>query len=665
MTDLIRHRVLHARRRAQGAGGWGWDDWIDSDVLLPVEVRDWVAPGHAEAKFRFNCGADSIQLATGQTGDHVWNWRRWAGTDDLVAVVTDHPEPADRQVLFAGFLADADWQFDRDEDLTLTAAGMTFRLRDQFYLVYGRYMVSTGGAVGLYSGLPCSFNAGGRPNRHATRYAVAGGPARGMAIFTDDDAPGAEWWTVTDALEYLMWGLNAGQAWLANHAFNPGIPALKDDYGDYDASIDPVVQLDIEGLDLWTALSAVADHGRYDVCCRHTSLADEAISSRIVCQRRGTGTVRIVDHQPPAIGGGHAVIDADQTNLFAARIAEATASCVTAPVVAGGRYLFEIGIELGKAWNAADLALPSGPIVIPGLENRNATAPYVQRYVVGGSSFASYAMVGRLWDANTDGLFSGAPYGLSIPDVAALADQTAGSWPAMTYTPRRCLTQITVGSRSAGIESLLEFTIDNGANWYPLKGYKILPGRLGVYLTVANLAGIVPDGGDEIASNLFRRLLDAPASVRMRLTCSIEAPDRVVSAPGRRGTAGTCFAQSAWIDRGAARPTRVRAASSSYASSGLSADTADGSADLETVAAAIQDLNEDRFIEASLPIEWVDPAIQIGDLIGRIGGIEVDLKSNCGPADRYPRVIGRAFLLTANTYQTVLTLDTERQAGAL
>ncbi len=644
MPTAIGHRVLLSRRKGRPSRPYAWDALRDTDLLLPIDVTDPVAPAVGTASMLFNFPAAI---------DHVWNWRQHFAPDDAVAIVSDHALEADRYVLFAGFVADVDFSYGRTASAKVTAVGTAFRLaHDRDYLVYGRHMLAQNGKVYGYGGPLCSFNAGGRPNRSATLYGdIDGAPDRGVALFTGDDDVAAVDWTFTAAVEYLLWSYNAPQLWLGNHAFAAA------DYAD-----DPVVQLSVNGLSVWDALAALAEHAGWDLFVEYAYAGPGEIAGTIVLRRIGAGTVQAFDHQPPAADGSLAVLDTDDTNLFAATIAEAVSSCVTTPVVAGGTWLYEITIELRQAWDPADLSLSGGEDVIaPGKEIDNAGADYVMRYCTTGSLFPAYAAVGRLWDANTDGRFSGAPWNLPVPDLGALTGNPAGLWPTMAYAPKRMLTALAANPLSAGVETYLEWTIDAGANWHRLIGYRLQRRQLGVYLTVANLAAIVPLGGTKATDNLAEKLLTVPGNVRMRLTCSVASPVRSMAMPGRRQLAGTAFEQAAWFDRGAAGQKRVRCESSRFHGSDLSADEADNRAELAAAAVQLQALNEDRFIEAALPLEWIAPTIGLGDRVERIGGIGVDLRTNAGPQARCPRVVGRRFHLTPEQYQTTFTLDTWRK----
>ena len=114
---------------------------------------------------------------------------------------------------------------------------------------------------------------------------------------------------------------------------------------------------------------------------------------------------------------------------------------------------------------------------------------------------------------------------------------------------------------------------------------------------------------------------------------------------------------------------RRRRCAGASALAGLSADeVARGSADdeLRRAATRVQDLNEDRFVEASIPLERIDPdGYPIGGQVRRIDGIEVDLSVTCGGASRYPRIVARTFRLSPDRLGMDLILDTDRQRPVL
>jgi len=663
MSEHTRTAVATRLTRRQRVGvGYGPARHVP--WLAASQVRHAIAPEVSALKIDAAPVRDAAGVAI-----RAWDWRRLVGFDDRVALVTAPPRRADRMALFSGFVVDADWEFGTGEEAVFTARANAWRLlRDRGHLVYGQWRATRGAVAGastaLFSGLPCAFNAGGRPNCSTARQAVGAneaGPARGIPLFTDAGAADAEFWTFATALDYLQWRYNASQTYIAN------AEPTEDDYA---AGVPLVV--DCEGLSLWEALGELGARAGVDVFEAFSLGAREwhTVASRIAIVRRGAGTLRTVKHQAPAADGARPVLDLDETDLFSTSIAENVSSCVNAPVVVGGRKLYEITIPLQPAWDPARLEVPAGSqIVHKAKAPQMASEAYCRRYVVGGSSFHLYADVGRLWDANTDGRFSAAPYEAAVPDVALLCGQTIDSWPLMAFRPLDCLSQPSAAFNDGKAFGLyVEISFDSGTTWQHVTGVTPARDRLAVRLTAANLAEIVraDKATDWKSWCLFKRLVDAPSTVKMRLTCTVASPERAVSASVTR-PGGSVFDMTGFFDRGDLSEERTVASSSRFSGLGLAADeTASAAeADLTRAAGLIADANAGRYIEASVPIEWADAEISLGDRIERIEGIDVALGTNVGPAAQYPRVIAIERNLTPETYNTVLTLDTDRKAGVV
>ena len=102
-------------------------------------------------------------------------------------------------------------------------------------------------------------------------------------------------------------------------------------------------------------------------------------------------------------------------------------------------------------------------------------------------------------------------------------------------------------------------------------------------------------------------------------------------------------------------------AGSRFASSGIAADVQAAADDLATTAASLQAINQDRLIEASLAMEWLDLQADapLCGVVSGIGGVEVPLGVNAGSSARYPRIVARTFDVASQ--QLILTLDTDRQ----
>ncbi|HUX16360.1 MAG TPA: hypothetical protein VMW52_07785, partial [Phycisphaerae bacterium] len=638
------------------------------------QVIERLAPGVTSAKFLIRARPDPAR--TDQTP--IWPWRgdRALDLDDRLAVVEDREvNPA---CIFTGFAVDADWQIGAAAGhCVVTAGANAHRLaRDSAHLVYGREMeLFAAGTFAHFSGLPTVFNAGGLGNRRATAYdlGIEGDPDRGIFPFTADGDPAASHWTVTEALEYLLWQLNGEETWIAN-------PDLTDLYTAFDA---PLPETNVDGMSLWAALAAVADRAGLDVFeSFELDGAGEPVS-RIRVVARGQGTVRTIKHQAPAEDGSLTPLDLNLTNLFACQVATGTANCLTSPVVAGAAPIIEISVILQPAWDPADVDVVAADLVIDPrtVALLAATADYCRQYCTVGDLFAGFADVFRLWDANTDGRYSAAPYSCSIPDVALLAQilgsPAAGTWPRVPYRPLPLVSRLgcqgDVSGRSG--QSLLEVCYNadeadpDDCAWalWP-GGYRILPDRLGVRLTDANLAAVSHAGAGPArwGHTFLDSLLADPGKVRLRLTCSVASPERGIAWPAARTYPGTAFATGEFVDRGGAGAVRDVAESSVLlfpsAYGTFEADGADDAADLAAMAAAIQDEHERRTIEASLPIAWPDEPIGLTDRIARIDGIDVELSTD--PA-RAPRVVNVTKLLRPEAYGMHLTLGSYRKAPIL
>jgi len=648
-----------------GVGPESYGPWVDSGFSLvnPV-IAESVAPRWHTCKFE-------LDLAMLPAGANRWSdWRQHIAYDDRIAVVElsdGETSPESLLGLFAGFVVDVEASVGAaSESVIVTAVSAAYRMaRDLEHLVYGRYMLDQAGtSVRFYSGLPCEFNAGGRPNRHPDLHqhiagAFPNGYRGGLPIFTADGAPGAVYWSYADIYDYLMWHYNRNETWTLNDT-SMTLADYEQAEGGSSGPARTALVVSTEGMPLWSALASAAARCGWDCWERVDNQGDsQAVpTSQIRLQSRSAGTLVRLKRQPVAADGTRPLLDLEQTNLFSARIASSISSTVTAPVLAGGAQLYEMVIPLGKAWDPDDLAMPDAGIIVPSASGATPALrlhPYWERYCPGGSQFEWYGDAGRLWDANTDGFYTMAPYNLPEVDLALLAEEAEGSWAKMPYRVCTLLSR-TSGNANSRRGSILQVSFDSGTTWTEISDYTLAPNRIGVRLTCENLASIVPFTvtAGPVTDNLFAKLVSAPATVKMRLICTVIGPNRNMAITTPDDGEVTRFALAQWFDRGAYGQIRRRC------SDVLTnwADEADG-AELELLRQKITEALRHGQIEASLPIEWPDEPIALGH---RIGGID-PLGWDFGP--QYPRVVGRTIFLTPDTWSMTLTLDTDRFAGVL
>ena len=663
---------------ARGPGGRGatpitgpgdYGGWEEAPYLVPLVIEERLAPAWHRAKLLLDMTKVEGAAPTAPTPP-VWDWRRQVSVDDRVQIVAR----SDAKVLFTGFIADVDFSATaQDESCTVTAVSGAYRLaRDQ--VVHGRWTYSKkpGYEAAFYTGLKTVFNPGGVPNRHWRKCeTMPGGPEGGVPIFTFDGDPAADWWTLGDVLDYLRWIYNSGETWIANG------PAPQGLHGDAYAEAFRLT-LDATGLSAWAAMAAACDLVGWDLY--EDAEAGQAGRGAIAAVQRGLGDAAFARRQGPDAEGERPDLDLRDTNTFVAALAETTTAAVTRPIVAGGSDLYQITIPLQKAWQPDRLELvdPQEGEIAEDPADPDEGSQYFGRYVTRGAYFQDYADVGRLWDANTDGRYATEPWGLTIPDVAALCDGEADSWPEMPYRPAPMLTAVSlpvedpetgeIALKPPSREAVLEVSYDSGATWRVLEGARFAADRLAAYLPQENLGeietGLIgPADPDNLMSALWRDQRDSTDTVRMRLTCTIEAPTRAIHQPDLRAAAGTGFETCEWFDRGEVGQNRTVASSSAWGDGEAWSDAIVGWDELEKHGLALQAASDRRRIEGSLAWEWLEGAPELTAVIDKISGVDYDLKEGAdadgNPA--YPRVVART--LDLRNWSAALSIGSERKAG--
>ncbi|HOD79949.1 MAG: hypothetical protein BWX88_02766 [Planctomycetes bacterium ADurb.Bin126] len=665
-----RHSALLKRARPSGTSSTDAlyeDEFVspDSVSLVPLEIREVLAPGVHRAK---------VELDLANAGLHAWQWREAVGVDDQVRILRHVPDASVQAtgsseiVLFQGFVADVELAWGAAaERVVLTCVSRAHRLAaDGRYLVYGRLMESQGGSVRLYSSLPCEFNAGGRPNRRRRQIS-------GQWVFTHDADATAAYWTMKEAVEYLQGWYNSltpivrhemedaavGELWVDNFVSIANL------------SSEPVF-VSVEGVGLWQAMAAVCDKHGFDM---FEFVDADALNVIQITRRHGGREIQLAKQD----AGSDA--DLTRTNLHSATVAEAASSVVAEPTVAGGATLYEVTLELYPCFDFSDLTQIEDegwhvwPRDVAGRAGLLQWDDYCKRFCVGGLLFKPHA--GRLWDANTDGRYTGSfQHTIPTPDTALAAGQASGSWPLIPFKALPMLSQqqlLLDGSLGKALadagqsgEVLVEIYWGQLARWEPLTcRLELLGDRFGVRLTEPNLAAVMPQawaeteyGRDPTTHNLMARMIDSPTNIRLRMTATIAGPHRNLSRPIRTAAAGTMFATSAWYDRGSLGQVRVRSDASRQIVDAIGmtyADESDGR-EVDQVARALQAAMEGRSVEAGLPIEWTDQDVRLTDVITGITGIHYAFDGQC----RTPRVVGKTTLLGSETYQLQLATDSGR-----
>lgn len=648
-------------------GPGSFDGWKECPYLVPLTLEEKIAPGYMRAKFLLD-----FSKVEGAPKKRAWNWREFVHLDDRLSI---RPRSLDNTAAwFTGFVADVDLTLSggNDETIMVTAVGCAARLaRD--VVVYGRHMYKKYPAteVGWFTGLATVFNPGGVPNMNAeNRTNIKNAPPQGVPVFTFDGDLEAEFWTLGDIIDYLSWHYNADETWIKN-ALAYELQAMPDDEGNpYSDSCR--LSLDATGLKVWDAEAAACDLVGFDLA---EGCAEKGDKSTTVLMMKGYGWPADLKRQKPDSDGVAPPLDFAETNLFTASFAESTLGAITEPTVAGGRTLYQITVPLKKAWDPTLQTYPTdegGQLIEEG--------QYAHRYLTTGVDHKDYADVCRLWDSNSDGRYDGAPWNYADkPDMAALSGEEAGSWPVQPYRPADMLTAVSlevVDENEAPIlkppsrGAVLEVSFDAGASWWTLEGWQLVPGRLAVMLTRENLLTIPTwIEGDpattpqEYFTACWKDYNGSYNNVRMRLTCTIESPNRYIQRPDYRPTAGTGFVTTDWFDRGEMSQHREIAPSSVLGGEDDTAwsDVNTDHAEIDDAATRIQDVCEDRSIEALLALEWLEGTPGLTDVVTKISGLEYNLPISRGLDLVYPRIVSRT--LDFQNWSVQLCLGTERKSG--
>ncbi|MEM6503956.1 MAG: hypothetical protein AAF711_00670 [Planctomycetota bacterium] len=456
------------------------------------------------------------------------------------------------------------------------------------HLVTGRWVNNhaTGGVTPeLVDGLsvPTVFNAKGKPNQAAssTVEADAGGLSNVTAkLFSADADPRATYWTVKDALRYLIvcwfYGIADSFGGDAQGALERSSTLEPDTY---DALFGPTPDDPrFDGLDLQLPEVNVHGLGIYDAIervCRAAGFrcaiqlpmgrtqdeeADDSDRLHLLrVWRAGSGyenELRLVSRDS-ADPTATAEQELDNNNFV--RISGIRdASRVVNHVIATGRTLVEVTVPLKPLFSPDDFDDLGGEPI----SQRQQAAPtgqtgdtYYQRHVADGREFNDYAHVGRLWGLDETGVFEANSLGFSSGAYAH--DQGGFDW--LDYLGIDGQDSLSAARAANGVTSpirsirrkrqplrlsrpelvarsqayVLEVSEDSGTVWYelPPSQYRVLTeGYFGVMLTARNLAmvnrktfGAASENAVAIPNESWLAMMKAETpTLGFRLTCLVD-----------------------------------------------------------------------------------------------------------------------------------------------
>ena len=523
-------------------------------------------------------------------------------TDDVVRVLVeppdhetlavDMPEPGSWLTVFEGVLERIPFEVSmagmRDEETIKFVAVPTSALDNVMaeHRLRGRWIAATPAAPGAEpteatpavveaTDLPAVFNFRGRPNRSASdQMTVTLSEDRELPawLFTHDEDSHGEYWTVAQALAAVvaMWGIGPASDLPRNFDVDEALritmttegPSPGRRWAGMEARLP---ECNVHGLGVLDAIQAICDAAGMEMYIAPTYGRYEGPDRLYVLhvQRRGAGVLKSVQLQTREAAGAttdHA--EALLANSVSRLQGMKDAARVRNEVLAVGRCYVEAAIELKPLW------LPDDLIEDPehGLHD--------DRYVAGGSRYADYRQVGRLWGIDCTGALAATGYpagpyqhdeagydwvaelGLADGGSSLLAERLANGVTEPLAWTRRLRPLLPLKRPEAqllGIDYVLEVSEDGGSSWARLDNVRVATqrGQCGVMLLDLDdlrrvsiqflQAGIEP----AIEDSWWQKIL--AEDLRVRVTCCVPADHAAVALAPRQPASASAYRRAMMV----------------------------------------------------------------------------------------------------------------------
>ncbi|MEM7626578.1 MAG: hypothetical protein AAF333_13360 [Planctomycetota bacterium] len=619
--------------------------------------------------------------------------------DDLVRVVVrppDHPvvgqtlpEGIEDLTVFEGQLIKAPFTIEADggqEDEVVRFVAVPTPVIDNLaheHLVAGRWTILPGGnevAVIESLDVPAVFNFRGRPNMLAEDKGtldVAGLTGR---VFTHDDDPTGEHWTVKDAINAILtkWLFGPDNDLDRHVDLEPetrtALSASEAPSGGrWEGLDDRLPEVNVHGVGYLTALQRVCDAAGFELhVMPHYGLQSGVDRLYTLSLNRiSAGPVVEVGLQP------RRSFPADQAEVLrhnhVSKIQGARdASALRNEVYAVGRSLVEAAFELKPLWSPSD--------VTTDLNNVN----YAKRHVANGQDYGDYQHVGRQWGIDCTGQLAAAPGSYSgayahpadgFDFVGALGLNTEGS-PLLADRVAQNITDPVVWMRrlrhllplrrpeaaANGVEFVVEVSENGGTTWVwlPTLRVRTLSEQCGLqFLRLPDLSRVNAQTfrtGDipPVAESWWRLMFpdEGEPKLRFRVTCCVEGDH---AAAGLADDSVSGGSSGSVYSRRVLRPVEIEQVWASplpanyYQPSALELITGWGvNSDEEPervepleLAKRMRDATEGVRVPCSL-YSWIMEFTRwrLGDRVTQIAGRNLDLGVSVGNAVRHPSIAG-------------------------
>lgn len=562
--------------------------------------------------------------------------------------------------------------------------------------------------------LPAVFNFQGRPNMAPSnqtfsfRYAGADVTAR---LFTVDEDPDGEYWTVREAMKSLLgWWLYGRSGYSLTRSMDVEANVMDA----FRLSEGPFGQPKFEGLDqtigetavqsrgVLDALQRVADKAGYDFAAEPREIIERPTQDRTyvlrIWRRNGGRVVPFkLDKHGTTYGSGGAEAALRRNNINKI-VMMRDGSEVVNEVLGYGRIFIESRFELKPLWSPDDIVGGDpNPDMLDADKDRLANSgSYWAHHVAGGVNFKDSGHVGRLWGLDCIGKFEGYPSGSSaythgekpfdflaylngigdggLPDTEIRAKDglPSAQW---TKRLRQIMPRRSAANQIKGNEYFLQCSEDDGDSWIGCDAeFKVLKEFFGIRLKINNLAAVNnatlgTDGQADVASSWWK--LIEQEQLRFRIWCSTPADHAIVGHALRQPSSGSRY------PRGQVQDSKVDV---TYIWTGtdegwtiergystISIPIKNPTTPVRFAAERQRDALEGirQSIAASTWLmHW--QRFRLGDAISGIDGREVSFQTNAGNAVRYPNIVAISYVLSPASAQTIrLSLADQALTGGV
>lgn len=656
---------------------------LDNVVCLAIEQHAGTDPGTALFRYRFTERDENAPQNLEQAFDTNYSLDKAVFPGDRLIVTTEQPDGTP-VYLFDGHAIDFEAETsDTSETGIFAAQGVAKRLWDD--IIPGMLMracddVYTGSNV--QTDLPAQFNPKGKPNRVPVGAETQAPDGDYYPVFLDPafvQSPDVrEWWSLADAVKYLLKTMNAAETWVANPDFDrldeilvarqpkAGIAFDPDDADTYDAAPIIISDKPITGRDWPTVLHELLRNKGFDMDFfleTNESTGDPSTRLRIWLQQSGSPKTLYLQQR-------FETLDPSYSNTSAIGIKRDFGSVASVWTVKGRPVRYECAFILSPLFPQTSADASAGS-----LGRWDATA--IKKTPADADTY-------RVWGLDECGEGH-------YPILAVAGNSTklttkfnfdsllgAGKWVTRRRKPIGEL--FAKGADGKPMKARLDYSTTytgsmnvfapSGGTWKPITGsWTLLEDRIGIRITAEHpnawKVGVDPDTGQPVVLRGVEGLIGGTGTTPyyLRLTCVIEADEVVKGTAIRRDQCPLPYDIARVVDASDRLQKNIVDTSSPNNSTGKAIVSRDDSDNAKAEATTYQVASDMGVLSGPVTIPYLTTYYEIGDRISGVAGRGLGFRTDGGESTDlkvYPVVEGIRWEF-GNRQTTTLYLSDEAQ----